>query len=400
MDRLVKHYATRLVDAGLASPAHGSGPLVGGLDDELVWNRQGPEIATLERVFADLDINSLVYLRPAEPYRAILRFLADRAGATIRPQDCETRTFLHDLPVIAEFTADAMVDRLKSSKSVIIASSDADGGPAVVAHGTVSPEQGFVVVSSVCFACLVKFFSDYLAALQNGAASAEYHQAFDAVVAHLGTTNPARPQLMTAPFDTQAAVYRAVAQAGRITVAQGLVDSCFGNLSYRWGGILYISQTGSSLDALEGCVDPVPLDGSTSAGLTASSELDTHLRTVARTGCRAILHGHPRFAVILSLNCPPQVKAACDATAQCHLRCPRPRFIGDIPIVPGEVGSGISGLCHSVPPALENHRGAIVHGHGLFTTGREDFNEALDSMLEVEKMCRQTYFEMVASMRG
>ncbi len=42
-------------------------------------------------------------------------------------------------------------------------------------------------------------------------------------------------------------------EAGRKTIEYELVDSYFGNLSYYWNDTLYISQTGSCLDELEGC---------------------------------------------------------------------------------------------------------------------------------------------------
>lgn len=401
MDRLVKKYAAKLVAAGLVSGAGDDRPLVGGLDAERVWNRQGPEINILSKLFDGLQINSLVFMRPAEPYRTIIGFLARHAGHRIAPKDCETRTFLHDLPVATQYTPAALVDTLKYRKSVILAPDGHghDAGLAIIAPGTVSPEQGFVVVSSVCFACFVKFFADYLEALQSGHAAAEYHQAFDRVVPQLATLAADSPALMNAPFANEAAVYQAIAQAGRETVAHHLVDSYFGNVSYRWKDTLFISQTGSSLDELEGCVDPVPLDGSTSAGLTASSELSAHLGVVARTGCRAVLHGHPKFAVIMSMDCAPQDKARCDFVDHCHLRCPQPRSVADVPIVPGEVGTGPNGLCHTLPPAIEKHGSAIVYGHGLFTTGHKDFNTAFRSMLQVESDCRAQYLNKVNMLR-
>ena len=55
-----------------------------------------------------------------------------------------------------------------------------------------------------------------------------------------------------------------------------MVDSYFGNISYRDGNTIYISQTGSSLDDLAGCIDPCPVDGSTCAAITASSEYSAH----------------------------------------------------------------------------------------------------------------------------
>ena len=62
-------------------------------------------------------------------------------------------------------------------------------------------------------------------------------------------------------------------KTGKELVKQRLVDSYFGNISYVRGETIYISQTGSSMDELEDCIDAVPLDGSSSSGITASSEL-------------------------------------------------------------------------------------------------------------------------------
>jgi ribulose-5-phosphate 4-epimerase/fuculose-1-phosphate aldolase len=403
MDRLVKKYADKLIAAGLASRQEGHLPLVGGLDDELVWSRDSPLVDIMAAVFDGLNINSLVFLRPIEPYQTIIAFLAQNANAAaIEPKDCETRTFLHDLPVTCELTAASVIDTLKRKKSVIIApgGDGNDRGPTIVAHGTVSPEQGFVVASSVCFACFVKFFVDYLDALQSGNVTQAYHDAFDRVVLHTRQSHSDAPELLPAPFSNEEMVYKAIAQAGRKIVDYHLVDSYFGNISYCWNDTVYISQTGSSLDELEGCVDPVPLDGATSAGITASSELSAHLQIIGSTSSRAILHGHPKFSVIMSMDCPPEEKSQCEFVGQCHIKCPKPRFVEDVPIVPGEVGTGPTGLCHTLPPALENHNAAIVYGHGLFTIGRSDFNEAFRWMVEVEGICRRTYFEKVATLRN
>ncbi|MGD9246957.1 MAG: class II aldolase/adducin family protein [Desulfobacteraceae bacterium] len=397
MDRLVKKYAAKLIAAGLAGGEDDDLPLLAGLDDALVWNRKGPESEVLNGIFDGLNINSLVYLKPIEPYRTIIAYLARHTDGVIEPKDCETRTFLHDLPVTSDFTTAALTTILKKKKSVIIAPS---GQPiAIAAHGTVSPEQGFVVVSSVCFACFVKFFVDYLDALRRGDATAADHDVYDRVVPHLSSLPAAMPELLSAPFTDEKMVFRAIVQAGRRTVAHHLVDSYFGNISYCWNDVLYISQTGSSLDELEGCVDPVPLDGTTSAGLTASSELSAHLSVIERSGKRAILHGHPKFTVIASMDCPPEDKVQCEHRDQCHILCPKARFVEDVPIVPGEVGTGPTGLCHTLPPALESRNAAIVYGHGLFTTGRDDFNEAFRSMVDVESACRRNYFEKVAELR-
>ncbi|MCK5685154.1 class II aldolase/adducin family protein, partial [bacterium] len=169
-----------------------------------------------------------------------------------------------------------------------------------------------------------------------------------------------------------------------------LVDSYFGNISYLFEDIIYISQTGSSLDELAGCIDPCPLDGSSCAGITASSELVAHHEIYLRTSNRAILHGHPKFSVILSMDCD---RVDCPNSGQCHIKCSEQRYINDIPIVPGEVGTGTTGLCHTLPPAMKRNRGVIVWGHGLFTVAEDDYKLAFKHLLDIENMCREEYSE-------
>ena len=405
MEQLVNKYSDKLVQAKLGDDFGPSQPLIGGLDDILVWNRKADETRVLENVFKGLNINSLVFLRPKEPYSSLIRFLAENAlnsNGLIQPKDCETRTFLHDLPVINEFCANQIIQVLKKRKSVIIApekNNKTFKGPAIIAQGTVSPEQGFVTISSVCFAGFIKFFTDYLEALQQGFATADAHDLFDSMIPFLEPIQKALPKFIPSPFPNEEIVYSAIIEAGKKTVEYGLVDSYFGNISYFWNGTLYISQTGSSLDELSGCIDPVPMDGSTSAGLTASSELSAHLETISRTRCKAILHGHPKFSVILSMDCDPVEKAACNFKEQCHIKCPKKRFVDGTPIVPGEVGTGPLGLCNTLPPALTQANAAIVYGHGLFTIGKNNFSEAFQTMLEIENLCYSTYFKKVRLLR-
>jgi len=197
---------------------------------------------------------------------------------------------------------------------------------------------------------------------------------------------------MSGPFQKREDVYRAVAQAGRLTVEHRLVDSFFGNVSVKWGDTLFISQTTSSLDELEGCIDPCPLDSSACTSITASSEFSAHMGILRHTGMNAILHGHPKFSVIMSMDCE---KEDCASRGYCHIRCPEKRFICDIPIVPGEVGTGPYGLCNTLPPAMQNSRGVIVWGHGLFTVSEKDFNGAFRNLLSIERMCREEYFRQI-----
>lgn len=388
MRQLCDKYAAKLVAQGLCAEGE---PLVGGLDAALVWNRSDERSTELTKVFDGLSINSLVCARPAEPYATIIDFLARKYGDVIRPEDTETRTFLHDIPVTEDFSADAIIAALKKRKAVIIP------GHGIVSYGTVTPEQGFVFYSSTVFACFVLFFSEYMAAARQGVPDDDYRTAFEAVNELLPDPKTTFPELATGPLKDEEAVLAAMTEAGRAVVEYGLVDSFFGNISYRLGDTVYISQTGSSLDELEGCIDPCPMDGSTTHGITASSELSAHEDVYRRTEDRCILHGHPKFSVIMSMDC---TKTNCEHRGQCHVKCSECRTVEGIPIVPGEVGTGPTGLCNTLPPAVASSGAAIVHGHGLFASGGRDFNQAFRRLLDTESLCRKRYFALLGELLG
>jgi ribulose-5-phosphate 4-epimerase/fuculose-1-phosphate aldolase len=378
MEQLIARYEQKLIAAGLAQPG---APLFGAQDDVLVWNREGKEIPVLRKVFENLGGAALLYTIPAQPYRTVFEHLAAHAGESFRPRDSETRTFLHDFPVVRSFDADSLTAALQRRKCAIIQ------GGGVIARGAISPEQAFVGLSSACFACTVKFLADALAEHRAGYLDSSTRTLVASVLNMIPDYPPFDHALMHGPFDNEADIYRALAEAGRKVVGCGLVDSYFGNISYRRGHTLFISQTGSSLDELDGCIDPCSLNNDSCAAITASSELSAHKRIAATSGQRAILHGHPLFAVILSLDCTHQ----CDLTNRCHIECPYPRFIDEIPIVPGEVGTGPYGLCNTVPPAMKGREGVIVFGHGVFTAGADDFNEAFSRLLTIEADCRAAF---------
>ena len=381
---MFQEFEDKLSASGLIGPRR---PVMGFLDAALEWNRADASVAVLEKIIRGLNINSILFARPAEPYQTIISYLADTAGGVICPQDCETRTFLHDLPIAGALDHQQIVSILKKRKGAIVLNSG------LVTYGTVSLEQAFVTFSSICFSCFVKFFSDYLAALRCGRVDRLFRKTFERVIDMLEPYPPVAGSLIAGPFDSESMVREAMEEAGRLTVVHRLVDSYFGNISCRFGNTLYISQTGSSLDNLAGCIDPVPLDGSTCTGITASSELDAHLGVIRETGCATILHGHPRFSVILSMDCE---RADCRNRGRCHIRCSEKRTVCNIPIVPGEVGTGVYGLCHTVPAAIHDQDGVIVYGHGLFTVGTTDFSRPFCNLVAIENSCREEYFRRIS----
>ncbi len=380
MERLIDRYEKKLIEQGLVDK---DTALLGELDTLISWTRENESTPVLEEVFGGLNILSLLYAPPAEPYRTIIDYLARRAEGPIALKDNETRTFLHDIPVIREFGAAPALHALKRRKAAIVA------GGGIVTAGTVSPEQTFVNFSSVCFSCFVKFFTDCLCDAAAGRMHPGQREAFDRVLKYLPPFPDVDLELMRAPFGSEEEVFAAVSQAGSPVVKFGFVDSVMGNISFRYKDTLYISQTGSFLDGLDGHIDACPLDNSTCAGITASSELPTHLTIVRNTAKRAVLHGHPKFAVIMSMFCE---KEGCSAGGDCNVCCPERRCVGDIPIVTGETGAGKNALCNTVPAAVADHRGVIVYGHGVFTAGEDDFNTPFRNLIDIERMCREEYF--------
>lgn len=359
---------------------------MGCLDAHIEWNRTGSEISTLEMIFKQLGIKALIFSRPAEPYGSMIDYLAQISNGTITPNDCETRLFLHDLPVAFELSPDAVVPLLKARKCAIVP------GHGIITHGMVGLEQAYLTFSSVCFAGFVKFFVDFLFLTKKRLVDNKCRQVFDRVIQKLDAPVSFNGSLSKGPFGSKNQIYEAIQEAGRFVVEHRLVDSYFGNISFRHGQTLFISQTGSSLDRLKDAIDPCPLDGSSGVPITASSELPTHLKIVAHTGSKAILHGHPKFSVILSMDCDIE---NCICRGKCHVKCPHERFVCGIPIVSGEVGSGANAICNTVPHAIGDHSGVIVYGHGVFTTGKSDFNIPFKNLIQIENTCRTEYFDRI-----
>jgi ribulose-5-phosphate 4-epimerase/fuculose-1-phosphate aldolase len=385
MKALLDKYAGKLAAQGLCDEGE---PLFGGLDAALAWNREDPAQEVLARVIEGLNIACILYARPAEPYFSIMNALAGKAHglSSLVPGDSETRTFLHEFPLVRDFEPGPLIEALKRRRVAILP------GRGIVSLGTVGPEQAFVYYSSVCFSLFVKFFSDYLEARLAREEDPSWTPLIERVLVEYRdfvANHAAGSALMEGPFRDAGTIVRAMIEAGKKTVECRLVDSFFGNISYLSDDVIYISQTGSSLDELAGCIDPCPLDNSSCAGLTASSEFSAHREAYSCTDARAVLHGHPRFSVIMSMLCG--TRGSCANNRHCHTRCDERRFIRDVPVVPGEVGTGRYGICTTMPQALVGMRGAIVYGHGLFVTGAVDFRDAFGRLLDIELMCVDEY---------
>lgn len=346
------------------------------------WAQLGGEI------LSRLPALALVVAGPRPPFAELLLRRTPPDRLRIVPRDTETRTFLHDIPILREKeaggnAAERIAALLRARKGVVVE------GIGIVATGPLSIEQAFVNYSCVFHATFVKYLLDILS--EGFPLPGERKVFEDCWDEWLQPVSAEGLFLRPGPLEAPADVADEMAAVGRYTVELGLVDSFFGNVSYCAGGTIYISQTAASLDDLAGRIDAVPLDGSSTAGITASSELPAHRRIYETTGARAILHGHPKLAVVMSMLCEEK---DC-ATKDCWKECQRARLVGDTPVVAGEPGAG--GLADTLPSAIAQAGRALVFGHGVFTASRTSLAEAFRAMVEVENACRNEYAKKVAS---
>ena len=353
-------------------------------DDDVIAAGNADLARLAASVLGRLNCLALCAAAPALPFA---RFLLQRAGndeQEIVPRDTETRTFLHDIPILRKSDLGddpvAVIARVLGNRKGVIVE---DIG--IVASGALTVEQAFINWSSVFHSTFIKYLEDVL---EHGFMLPDEAPAFaDFRSQWLYPLTAAGLEFRKGPLLDKADILDELARVGRYTVERGLVDSFFGNISYSNGDLIYISQTASSLDELAGCIDPVPFENSSTVGITASSELVAHRRIFETAGCRAILHGHPRFAVVMSMLCDE--KESCSIT-DCWKDCPKVRILGGTPVVAGEIGAG--GIAKNVPPVIGEPGRAIVYGHGVFTLGRDDFAEAFQTLVDVENWCREEYF--------
>jgi ribulose-5-phosphate 4-epimerase/fuculose-1-phosphate aldolase len=383
-DQLEK-YARKLVTDRSAL----AGRIAVAAQDDVLITHGEPALAGLAgRVLERLNALSLVVGAPSLPFADLLVARAGAGESCIEPRDTETRTFLHDIPFIrhAELTAkpeEQIAPLLGNRKGVIVE------GVGIFAAGGVTVEQAYINYSSVFHSTFVKYLEDLLQTGYRLPREAGVMEAFFG--SWLQPLSDEGLEFHRGPLESPEEILGEMTRVGRYTVERGLVDSFFGNISCRTDQLIYISQTAASLDALGGCIDPVPFDNSSTVGITASSELAAHRRVYETGDARVLLHGHPKFAVIMSMLCE---ETGCDVR-DCWRDCPRVRYLGDAPVVAGEIGAG--GLAKRMPPVMSEAGRAIVYGHGVFTIGRQGFAEAFRALVEVENWCRSEYRRRLAA---
>jgi ribulose-5-phosphate 4-epimerase/fuculose-1-phosphate aldolase len=382
-DQIARYAAKLLTDRSALQ-----GGIAFAAQDDALLRAGEPRLAELAGdVLSRLSCLGLAAARPSLPFADYLVRRAPAGENRIVPRDTETRTFLHDIPFLRreDIVGDVSlrIARLLGSRKGMIAE-----GVGIVAAGAVTVEHAYINYSSVFHAAFVKYLLDVLV---EGFLLPGEEEAFAAFRdGWLRPPSASGLSFRRGPLTDTDEILAEIAAVGRYTVERGLVDSFFGNISCRLEDTIFISQTAASLDELAGCIDPVPMDDSSTTGITASSELLAHRRIYETSRARTILHGHPKFAVVMSMLCEEKDCAVTD----CWKDCDRVRMLGDTPVVAGEIGAG--GLARRVPPVIASTGKAAVYGHGVFTLGYEGFEEAFLAMVDVENRCREEYFRRAA----
>lgn len=370
------------------------------LDDVVTASKQDEWLSVFTEVFKQLNITALLFAKTSLPFADLLVDRADPKTDKLVPKDSETKVFLHDIPFIREREwsgkpkaelARMIIRCLNDRKAMIIQ------GLGVVATGGVTVEQAYIGFSTLFHTTFVKYLLDLL--VEGFRLPDEKKHFVNFKKSWFKAPDLSDLVFVQGPLEKDAggrgqgagskSIFEEICRVGRYTVEKGYVDSFFGNISYFDGRTIYISQTASSLDELEGHIDPVPLDNSSTAGLSASSELPAHRGIYVSSHYHAVLHGHPRFSVIMSMYCEEE---NCEIE-DCNRLCNRRRSVCGVPIVAGETGAG--GLAKSAPLAIKDTGVCIVYGHGVFSAGEKDFQDAFMKMAEVEDKCRGGYFELL-----
>lgn len=182
-------------------------------------------------------------------------------------------------------------------------------------------------------------------------------------------------------------MWREIAYWGKKLDEAGLVSSRFGNISVRTKNGLLIKRTGVMLGNIQGPEDLVEVglrpseDEDDSLESYASTETPSHRAIYLHTSARAVIHAHPRFAIVESLLQPKEV---------IPLDTEGLPFLGTIPIVDGATGS--QELFDSVSQIFAGgkYKGVLNRGHGSFALG-QNLADCFNTTAMIEHSCFVRY---------
>lgn len=147
---------------------------------------------------------------------------------------------------------------------------------------------------------------------------------------------------------------------GRDLFVSGLITSHGGNMSVRLGDRIVITRRGAMLGRLqpEDLVE-TGLERDDAMVALASTELVVHRAIYRATSALAIVHTHPLHATALSLVQDAVVPVDSEGSYLLHR----------VPVVATARTVGSQEVAQRLPPALRDHKIALLRGHGAFAVG-------------------------------
>ncbi|GAB4480330.1 MAG: fuculose-1-phosphate aldolase [Anaerolineae bacterium] len=184
-------------------------------------------------------------------------------------------------------------------------------------------------------------------------------------------------------------LYEEFRDIGRDIYVGQLTSSHGGNMSVRVGSRIIIKRRGAQLGRLkpEDFIE-TSLYEKDSGIMRASTELIVHRTIYQKTSALAVIHSHPRTAIVLSLSRDEIIPIDVEGSYLLH----------KVPVVAAEFASGSQEMADLVAEALREYKIIMLRGHGCFSTGQtleEAFHwisaleEASDIILEAHLLGEQ-----------
>ena len=172
-------------------------------------------------------------------------------------------------------------------------------------------------------------------------------------------------------------LYEEFRDIGRDIFSAGLTSSHGGNISVRVGDKIIIKRRGAQLGRLkpEDFVE-TRLEGKDSGITRASTELIVHRAIYQNTSALAVVHAHPRTAIVLSLSRDEIIPI--DNEGSYLLR--------KVPVITVELASGSQEMADKISHALREYKIIMQRGHGCFSTG-QTIEEAYHWVSALEEVC-------------
>jgi len=164
---------------------------------------------------------------------------------------------------------------------------------------------------------------------------------------------------------------------GRDIYLGGLTSSHGGNLSVRLGDQIVIKRRGAQLGRLRPSdFVTTSLHKKDSGVMLASTELIVHRAIYLKTSALAVVHVHPRTAIVLSMSRDEIIPIDNEGSYMLH----------KVPVVSVEYASGTPEMADTVAEALREYKVIMLRGHGSFAIG-QTLEEAFHWTSTLEEVC-------------